>query len=57
MLPADQNYETKNTEQLAIVETFKTWPHYFEGVAYTILDLTDQKNPKKFIETTRPISK
>ena len=53
MLPAERHYETHDAEILAIVETFKTWHHYLEGAAYTIFVLTDHKNLKKFIETTR----
>ena len=52
MLPAERNYEIHDAELLAIVEGFKTWRHYLEGAAYTILVLTDHNNLKKFIETT-----
>ena len=53
MAPAEQNYETHNAELLAIVEGFRTWRHYLEGAAHTILVLTDHNNLKKFMETTR----
>ena len=53
MLPAERNYETHDAELLAIVEGFKTWRHYLEGAAHTILVLTDHNNLKKFMETTR----
>ena len=52
MLPAERNYETHDAELLAIVEGFKTWRHYLEGAAHTILVLTDHNNLKKFMETT-----
>ncbi len=53
MQPAERHYETHDAEPLAIVETFETWRHYLEGAAYTIFVLTNYKNLKKFIETTR----
>ena len=52
MLPAERNYETHDTELLAIVEGFKTWRHYLGGAAHTILVLTDHNNLKKFMKTT-----
>lgn len=39
MLPAERNYETHDTELLAIVEGFKTWRHYLDGAAHTIFFL------------------
>ena len=52
MASAERNYETHDAELLAIVEGFKTWRHYLEGVAHTILVLTDHNSLKKFTETT-----
>lgn len=52
MLLVKQNYNTHDVELLAIVEEFKTWRHYFEGAAYTILVLTNYNNLKKFMKTT-----
>lgn len=40
-----------DAELLAIVDDFKTWRHYFEGVAHSILVLIDYNNLKKFMET------
>ena len=53
MAPVERNYETHDAKLLAIVEGFRTWRHYFEGAAHTILVLTDHNNLKKFMETTR----
>ena len=53
LLPA-RKYKTHEAKLLAIVESFKTWRHYLEEAAYTILVLTDHNNLKKFMETTRP---
>ena len=53
MLLAERNYETQDAKLFAIVEGFKTWRHYLEGTAHTILVLTDHINLKKFMETTR----
>ena len=52
MVPAERNYETHDAELLAIVEGFRTWRHYLEGAAHTILILTDHNNLKKFMKTT-----
>ena len=52
MLPAERNYKTQNVELLAIVEGFKTWHHYFDRAAHTILVLIYHNNLKKFMETT-----
>lgn len=51
MLPIKRNYETHNAELLVIVKGFKTWRHYFERAAHTILVLTDHNNLKMFMET------
>ena len=53
MLSAKRNYETHDVELLAIAEGFPTWRHYLERAALTILVLSDHKNLKKFVETTR----
>ncbi len=53
ILLAEQNYETHDSELLAIVDVFKTWCHYREGAANTILVLTDHNNLKKLMKTTR----
>ena len=51
ILAVEENYEMHDAELLAIIEGFKTWRHYLEGAAYTILVLTDHINLKKFMET------
>ncbi len=53
MLPVEWNYETHNSELLAIVDTFKTWRHYLKGKTNAILVFTDHNNLKKCMETTR----
>ncbi len=50
---AQWNYEMHDAELLAIVEDFKTWRHYFEGVSRTILFLKNHTNLKKFAQATR----
>lgn len=52
MHPAEHNYETHDAELLPIIEGFKTWRHYLEGAAHTILVLIDYNNLKKLMETT-----
>ena len=42
--PAEQNYDTYDREQLAIVESFKGWRHYLEGGAHTVRVRCDHKN-------------
>ena len=44
-------YKTHNAELLAIVEAFKSWPHYLEGCKHKILVLTDHNNLQWFIDT------
>ena len=53
MVSAERNYETHDAELLAIVEGFRTWRHYLEGVGHRIFVLTNHNNLKKFMETTR----
>ena len=51
MIPAETQYETHNSEFLAIVEAFKTWRHYLEGCKHEVLVLTDHNNLHYFIDT------
>ena len=44
MQPAERNYETYDQELLAIVFSFKTWRHYFEGSKHTVQIYTDHNN-------------
>jgi len=48
---ADINYNVYNKELLAIVESFKKWRHYLEGVATLVEIFTDHKNLTYFSET------
>jgi len=41
---AEWHYTTYNGELLAIVECFKKWRHYLEGLHHTIEVLTDHNN-------------
>jgi hypothetical protein len=41
---AELNYETYDSELLAIVYSFKQWRHYLEGSQHTIQVLTDHNN-------------
>jgi hypothetical protein len=43
------NYETHNSELLAIVEGFKEFRHYLEGALHAIEVLTDYNNLRGFI--------
>jgi RNase H-like domain found in reverse transcriptase/Reverse transcriptase (RNA-dependent DNA polymerase)/Integrase zinc binding domain/Chromo (CHRromatin Organisation MOdifier) domain/Integrase core domain len=43
------NYETHDSELLAIVAVFKQWRHYLEGSKYTIEVLTDHNNLRGFM--------
>ena len=43
------NYKIYDKELLAIVDIFKQWKTYLEGVKYSILVLTDYKNLTSFI--------
>jgi len=49
--PAEMNYETHDSELLAIVEAFKQWRHYLEGSAHTVTVLTDHNNLRYFMTT------
>ena len=44
MQGAERNWEVYDQELLAIVHSFKTWRHYFEGCQHTIQVLTDHNN-------------
>ncbi len=53
ILPTEENYKIYSTEQLAIVEGFKTGRHFFEKAVHKILILTNHNNKNKFMEITR----
>jgi len=48
---AEINYDIHNKELLAIIEAFKKWWHYLEGVAISVKVYTDHKNLIYFSET------
>jgi len=48
---AEINYDVHNKELLAIVESFKKWRHYLEGVATPVEVYTDHRNLTYFSET------
>ena len=48
---AELNYKIHNKELLAIVNAFKQWRTYLEGVKHLTLVLTDHKNLISFITT------
>ena len=50
MIPAKTRYKTHNGKLLAIVETFKTWKHYLEGLQYEVLILTNHNKLRQFME-------
>ena len=49
------NYVTSDQELLVIVASFKAWRHYFEGVKYIIIMISDHNNLKYFLEA-KPLS-
>ena len=48
---AEINYDVHNKELLAIIESFKKWRHYLEGVATPVEVYTDHRNLTYFSET------
>ncbi len=52
MISVETQYETHNSELLAIVEAFKTWRHYLEGYKHEVLILTDHNNLQRFMDMT-----
>jgi hypothetical protein len=51
LLPAEANYETYDSEMLAIVAAFKQWRHYLEGSRYPVTVLSDHANLRFFMTT------
>ena len=47
--PAERNYETHDSELLAIVEAFRQWRHYLWDSQHEILVLTDHNNLRAFM--------
>jgi len=48
---AEINYNVHDKELLAIIEAFKKWRHYLEGVAIPVEMYMDHKNLTYFSET------
>ena len=51
MILTETQYETHNSELLAIVKIFKTWKHYLKGCKYEVFMLTDHNNLQRFMDT------
>ena len=51
MIAPERNYETHDTELLAIVESFRHWRHYLEGPAHTVEVLSDHNALRTFMTT------
>jgi hypothetical protein len=49
--PAEINYEIYDKELLTIVDSFKVWRRYLEGLLYTVQVFTDHKNLEYFMTT------
>ena len=48
---AEINYDIHDKKLLAIIEAFKKWQHYLEGVAIPVEVYMDHKNLTYFLET------
>lgn len=51
MISAKTRYETDNDKLFIIVETLKTYGHYFESYKHEILIITNYNSPCRFIDT------
>jgi hypothetical protein len=49
--PAEINYDIHDKELLAILDCFKTWRGYLEGLLHTVQVFTDYKNLEYFMTT------
>jgi len=49
--PAEINYEIHDKELLAVVDTFKHWRHYCEGVTHQVQVFLDHQNLEYFATT------
>lgn len=47
----EKNYSTSDAELLAIVEAFREWRPYLEGIQHTVEVITDHENLKYFMTT------
>ena len=51
LIPAEQNYDIYDKELLAIIDMFKHWRHYLQGVRHKVVVITDYKNLTLFTMT------
>jgi hypothetical protein len=51
LTPAERNYPTHDTELLAIVNSFKVWCHFLEGMKHDIIVRTDNLALKYFMSS------
>ena len=51
MQPAKKNYRVDESEILVIVEAYKHWRHYLEGVTYKVHMITNHCNLRIFFTT------
>jgi hypothetical protein len=49
--PTEINYEIHNKELLTIVDLFKAWRRYLEGLLHMVQVFTDHKNLEYFMTT------
>jgi hypothetical protein len=49
--PAEINYESHNKELLTIVDLFKVWRRYLEGLLHMVQVFTNHKNLEYFMTT------
>ena len=57
MISAETNYQTHDSEFLAIIKAFKTWYHYLENYKHKVMMLTDYNNYCWFMDTKSLSSK
>lgn len=50
---SEVNYDVHDKELLAIVDSFKQWRHYLEGLAFQIDVITDHRNLEYFMNSKR----
>ena len=56
MVPAEQNYDVRDKELLALVTSIKIWRHYLEGSEIPFKALTDHESLKYF-QSSRTLSR
>ena len=50
MILAETQYKTHDQKLLGIVEAFETWGHYLEGCKFKVFMLTNNNNPRRFMD-------